>query len=90
MKYRPSNGTEGMMFMSKWCEQCERDAKYRETQDGADACEIASKTMYLKESDSDYPIEWTYDNNGKPCCTAFLPECEKIIEKDDKTIDMFS
>lgn len=67
-KYRPSNGTEGMMFMEAWCEHC---AKFLEAEAGAGQdCDIVTRTFWLDEKDKDYPAEWTY-NEGQPCCTAF-------------------
>jgi hypothetical protein len=71
-KYRPSNGTEGMMFMDMFCEQC---AKYSSDETDAD-CEIMAKTFWLDESDADYPAEWTY-KDGQPVCTAFV---QMVIE----------
>ena len=59
-KYRPSNGTEGMMFMEHFCERCSKEPD----------CEIIGKTMVYDETDEEYPGEWTFDH-GQPCCTAF-------------------
>ncbi len=74
-KYRPSNGTEGMMFMDRFCDRCKRDAKYRRTQDGADSCPIAGATMAYDVDDEKYPKEWVvnlHDPIGSTArCTAF-------------------
>ena len=68
MKYRPSNGTEGMIFMERWCDRCSK----------ASGCEIPSRTMIYRllcrfrdvVSDDEYPSEWVGPwNNAK--CTAF-------------------
>lgn len=64
--YRPSNGTEGMMFMERWCEQC---SKCVETEYGMD-CTIITNSMLFDADEEGYPPEWTYDE-GQPCCTAF-------------------
>jgi hypothetical protein len=64
--YRPSNGTEGMMFMERWCDRC---AKSKWTDNGAD-CQIIPNTMLMDSDDEGYPPEWTFDE-GQPCCTAF-------------------
>lgn len=71
-KCRPSNGTEGMIFMEHFCERCKRDAAFR---DGTgDSCQIAANTMAFDVSDSEYPAEWQYGEDGQPKCTAFEPE----------------
>jgi hypothetical protein len=59
-KYRPSNGTEGTMFMGNWCEQCHKELE----------CQIIGLTMILDKKDEGYPAEWTY-KDGQPVCTAF-------------------
>lgn len=69
-KYRPSNGTEGCMFMEAWCEQCQKDT-YQETP--ADfGCEILARTMAFDINDEEYPAEWQYSSDGQPICTAFV------------------
>lgn len=60
-KYRPSNGTEGMDFMARWCQPCVR----------AIGCRIIEDTMVYGVTDTQYPKEWTYGPNGQPMCTAF-------------------
>lgn len=72
-RYRPSNGTEGEGFMGSFCDECQRDAKYRETDDGADGCPILAAALIFNVKDEQYPNEWTYDAEGNPTCTAFLP-----------------
>ena len=73
MKYRPANGTEGMIFMERWCDRCSK----------ASGCEIPSRTMIYSvmhvrrrlvvvalARDDEYPSEWVGPwNNAK--CTAF-------------------
>lgn len=63
--YRPSNGTEGEMFMDRWCHQCKRDA------DDANPCELPGLAMLFDLGDPDYPKEWQYSPDGQPKCTAF-------------------
>lgn len=90
-KYRPSNGSEGMCFMAEFCDQCAYDAKYKETQDGADGCEIICLTMVSNASDEDYPPEWTYTEDGKPTCTKYLHEDYPLpAERCKRTEDMFN
>lgn len=68
-KYRPSNGTEGDYFMSKFCYQCIHDNPDYNAK--SPRCEIMTLTMCLSVDDKDYPKEWTYDENGKPICTEW-------------------
>lgn len=62
--YRPSNGTEGEMFMSAWCERCVKDVRHK--------CPILACTMAFDLSDPEYPKEWI-ERGGIPTCTAFQP-----------------
>ena len=89
--YRPGSGTEGMAFDEVWCAHCERDREYRE--EGPDAapvigCQIIADTFAFEIDDQNYPKEWVYGRDGKPCCTAFTTDPKKPI-RCDKTIDMF-
>lgn len=61
--YRPSNGTEGDIFMAKFCNHCKS---------GQD-CRILMLTMCYSEHDPEYPKEWIYehDNIFSGKCTAF-------------------
>lgn len=73
--YRPSNGTEGMIFEDRFCDRCKREAKYRRTQDGADGCRIATMAHTFDIGAPEYPKEWvvslgdTTDMTAR--CTAF-------------------
>ena len=67
--YRPSNGTEGEIFMEGFCYRCTKEPD----------CEILSNTLALDIDDRDYPKEWRRrtDSNGWPGtaeCTAFEKE----------------
>ena len=57
--YYPSNGTEGMMFIERFCEKC---YKYKQ-------CTILTNSMLGKE-----PKQWIYDEQDKPTCTSFASE----------------
>ena len=84
--YRPSNGTEGDMFMSKFCDKC---AKCNMHDDDKDPCKILGASMMYNISDPEYPKEWIEDENG-PKCTAFIPEGQDIPdERCSETLDMF-
>ena len=61
--YRPSNGSEGDGFMSRWCEKCVKDSESK-------PCRILGRTMAFSVDDKLYPREWIEDDNG-PRCTAF-------------------
>jgi hypothetical protein len=72
--YRPSSGTEGADFIEHFCERCLRDAKYRETDDGADSCDILRRSFLHSTEEPEYPSEWNYGEDGLPTCTAFEAE----------------
>lgn len=72
--YRPSNGTEGMMFTDRFCEVCKKEARYRATCESAKpegGCEILLATLMLDVDEPGYPPEWTHTDRGEPTCTAF-------------------
>lgn len=60
--YRPSNGTEGEVFQSGWCNNCANDDV-----DTGDFCRILSNALMGEQ-----PEEWVYQNR-QPTCTAFMP-----------------
>jgi hypothetical protein len=94
-KYQPSNGTEGEIFISSWCGECARDKSAREGVDitecdDNEVCRIIGNTFAYRVDDPEYPIEWQYDKDGQPCCTAFVPAGQPIPpEKDEFTGDLF-
>lgn len=70
-RYFPSNGTEGALFIRRWCERCERDAAYR-AGDTGNGCQILAVAMC-----GDEPAEWIY-KGGEPACAAF--ECRTLMD----------
>jgi len=81
-RYRPSNGSEGDWFMSRFCWKCIKDSE-------AKPCRIIGRTMALDVDHKDYPREWIEDSDG-PRCTAFsdkMPPRPTII-KDKRQIGM--
>jgi len=71
-KYRPSNGTEGMLFISDFCENCIHE-KFMHTQDHNDKqCDILDRSFLHEVDEPEYPSEWTYDEDGSPTCTAHV------------------
>lgn len=69
--YRPSNGTEGMMFEDEFCERCKHDEIYNRTGDIDYACMIHTLILIHQPGDPEYPVEWDHDFKGRPRCTAF-------------------
>jgi hypothetical protein len=73
--YRPSNGSEGMVFMEQFCFKCGRDAKYQETQDGKYGCPILSSSLFANIDHPLYPCQyWIQDDDGNN------PRCEMFAE----------
>ena len=75
--YRPSNGSEGTNFMTRFCDRCTKDALYRKTEDGEDGCKILLDTLIYDRADENYPPEWISDDEVglvEPRCTAFEAE----------------
>lgn len=56
MSDRPSNAAEGMMFESKWCADCPRDA--------GDGCPIIFAAMTHELGEEGYPSEWAEFGGG--------------------------
>lgn len=80
--YRPSNGTEGEGFISAWCCNCERDRH--------EDCTILAATFAYDVEDAEYPREWCFDRQGRPQCTAFVPEGQALPPpRCPDTLDMF-
>lgn len=67
--YQPSNGTEGEIFMSRFCQECQHDNLDPETHEGG--CDILLRTMAFSVGDDEYPSEWIIGTDGLPTCTAF-------------------
>lgn len=80
--YRPSNGTEGDIFMARYCQRCRRHAH---------DCDILLAAYAYDSDDPAYPREWKYNNVGVPMCSAFSdidgepPPAPRCTE----TLDMF-
>jgi hypothetical protein len=80
--YRPSNGTEGMMFMERWCSKCSQDTE-------ESPCEILTSAMVFGITDKGYPREWAYDKEGRPFCTAFTDATPEEHYRCPETPDLF-
>lgn len=94
-RYRPSNGTEGDGFIAAFCYKCGRDKALSEGEpleecDDGERCEIVGRTFLYDTSAPEYPVEWTFDKHGRPCCTAFVAKGQPIPpERCKHTVDMF-
>lgn len=87
-KYRPSNGTEGQLFLDAFCRRCERDGNGDD--DDGQRCEINGLTMIYQVGEAEYPTEWQHGKDGQPCCTAFIPAGDPIpTPRCTKTLELF-
>ena len=64
-KWRPANGTEGIIFQETYCENCVQD------QDEDNPCEIIGRSMCFDIDSKEYPKEWQIGKDGQPICTLF-------------------
>ncbi|MTI10508.1 hypothetical protein [Curvivirga aplysinae] len=60
--WRPSNGTEGDIFISNVCRDCIHN------QDKSNPCEIIMDTMCFSIDHPDYPKAWVIGECGFPQC----------------------
>lgn len=95
-KYQPSNGSEGSMFMSFYCENCKHEQYLNTGVETDKKCDILSRSMILDVKDENYPEELTFDEEDQPTCTKFskwnwsknvngqieYPEEEETIDPD--------
>lgn len=94
-RYRPSNGTEGDCFIAAFCYKCGRDKALSEGEpidecDDNERCDIVGRSFLHSVEEPEYPVEWTYDKHGIPCCTAFVAKGAPIpAERCKYTVDMF-
>jgi hypothetical protein len=95
-KWRPSNGSDGDVFMSMNCHKCAfgefiRQGMYFDDAEENERCEIVGKTFLCDVYDDEYPSEWQIGKDGQPTCTAFHPEGIPIPpERCKHTVDMFA
>ena len=75
--YMPSNGTEGMLFMAQFCDNC-----YKEKN-----CTILTKGLCGEQ-----PKQWVYDVDNNPTCTSFnsgRPKRKKKVIKNENQTNLF-
>ncbi len=70
-KYKPDTNDEGHVFLQNWCFQCVHDELFRATDDPKTSCNVLYRAWCHSIDCPDYPIEWTFRDDGKPVCTAF-------------------
>ncbi len=79
--YRPSNGTEGMIFTSHNCDICIFDdsiSQYGEEK----ACTLLLNSMMYDINDPEYPQEWIYNEENYGICTKFILDGSKKAKND--------
>lgn len=78
--YRPSNGTEGMWFVDKYCMNC---INCNPDPEGEKQCEILARAMGYSFDDEEYPKDWVYKGN-EPICTSHKQwDWERLGNPDD-------
>jgi hypothetical protein len=70
--YQPSNGTEGMRFCGKFCDQCIHEKYSHTLNDNDKKCDILTRSMVYGVNDLEYPKDWIYDVDNNPTCTAWV------------------
>lgn len=94
--FRPSNSDHGFWFESQWCDKCQRERSYRESNGERGGCRILNLTNAFNIEDPQYPKEWRQDGPEGPRCTAFEPERERaprgLPRRDDRAAvgDLFA
>jgi hypothetical protein len=71
--YRPSNDTEGEIFIARWCNRCVKSDPDPNTEID---CDILSRSFWYNINDPEYPKEWVIDDADDVreigYCTAFV------------------
>jgi hypothetical protein len=88
-KYRPSNGTEGEIFVDNFCADCVHDADHRADPEGGDGCAILAATLALDIDHPDYPAQWIWGEDGQPRCTAHCSGDDPALARCAETMDLF-
>jgi len=63
--FRPSNGTEGMMFDAVFCDVCVKECV------AGNYCKIRGLVMAFNYDDPEYPNEWVFGDDGWPMCSSY-------------------
>lgn len=86
--YKPSNGTEGMVFIENWCRHCARDKAMREGEP-IEECDDRELCPIIARSFSGEATEWVYGTDGQPRCTEYVEQGQPIPYRCPNTIDIF-
>lgn len=84
----PSNGTEGEMFLYKWCLNCARDKAMRGDK-RYDECDDDELCPIIAASFLGEAVEWRELPDGEIKCMKYVPIGDPIAEPDTQTIDLF-
>jgi hypothetical protein len=88
-RYRPSNGTEGEMFMEWWCHRCENDHSMHGP-DGEGGCPIILRWMMRDPTPEIHGLGtfWDHAKYGGPAheavCVEFVActQCEAFRDEE--------
>lgn len=87
--YRPSNGTEGDLFVNAWCTDCYRF----DAEDGPLDCPVFEGMFCHEIGEEGYPEELVWADNGQPLCKAFIHHLDAEEKQEtyrcDATPDLF-
>jgi hypothetical protein len=75
--YIPSNGSEGIMFTTAFCDRCKYGQSGLETKPDLEDCDI-----YLDSMVGNQPREWVY-YQGNPVCLCFEEKKHKGRPHED-------
>lgn len=70
--YRPSNGSEGLVFQHRYCSRCVKDRN--------EDCSILASALLFHADEPEYPKEWVYPDDESVLmgvCTAFEQDPQK-------------
>ena len=78
--YKPSNGTEGIIFQEQFCDRCLHNQDIDD--ECGVGCPILIATFFASIGAPSYPNQWVEDDNGSnPRCLAHNPApAKKIVE----------
>jgi len=78
--YRPSSGTEGVMFESSWCNKC--TLQPTDSKDGS--CTLLESMFCFDLDDPEYPKE-IIRRDGVAMCTAFISRKRyRVLRRTDQ------
>lgn len=66
--FRPSNGTEGMIFTDAFCMNC---LHCDPDPNGEKQCDLLCASLVFDSVEEGYPKEWIFNSEGWPVCTKW-------------------